>query len=89
MYKVLGVNASSGNYQGHDYSKLKLHCQKEFDEKITGAVGVSVEVVSVDLSNVQELLSSFGGDYSKFIGRTIDVYYNRYGKPDKIILQSK
>lgn len=86
MYTILGVNTSAGQYEGHDYNKIKLYCQGQFDAKWTNAVGVSVDVISVDAERMQTVIADLGGNLKNLLGKQIDVYYNRYGKPDKIVL---
>lgn len=81
---VVGVQPVSGVYEGHEYSKLRLHCTKPLEKD--GSYGSAVEFVSVNLSDCGELLESVDGVLSDLIGVQIDLYYNQYGKPAKVFL---
>lgn len=65
----------SGNYQGRDWSNRQLyvrHCTPA-----NGVTGEQVEVIKVPVTI----------DVSGFkLGDTYDVYYNRYGKVDSVVL---
>lgn len=75
--KVLGVQHYSFDKDGQHIEGNKLHCLLEIPE-IT-MEGREVRLISVNDNVLNECLQGMPVD--KFIGREIEVIYNRYGKP--------
>lgn len=71
-YKVIGVQDSSGTYEGQAYDNVNLHCIKE-DAKVRG---IAVEVLKMKrtLFNVMPV----------DVDDVIMPYYNRFGKIEKL-----
>ena len=77
MYKVLGLEKYEGSYEGKKYSGTRLYLQYPDSYLSENLKGKKIEIVKVpsgvDVSGVD-------------VGKTVQVYYNKYGRVDAVIL---
>ena len=81
MYKVMGVQRKSGEFQGTHYDNILLHCLNDSPSKPTMA-GDVCEIVKIKAANFGNV---FGGavkndkDLRDLVGLSIYPYFDRYG----------
>lgn len=80
MYKVIGKASYSGEFQGYNFSKVRLFLQCDPNPKWNAFEGVAVEIVNIPDSDTARSVK---------IGDIVDIRYNRYGKPDSVDILRK
>ena len=86
MYKIVGVNYYSGEYEGRSYKGYKLHCVRPMESSYGFGQSCFVEKIGVDVmdSILTELCENSGKqlvDTKDLIGIEFhDFYYNRFSK---------
>lgn len=78
--KIIGVQESSGEYQGKKFSGLRLHVTGEK----RNTIGHTAENVYIKLDNARNLMSECSGDLSQLIGLDVEVLFDQYGKVCKV-----
>ena len=86
--KIVGVEHRTGNYKGFDYDNYIIHT---VDDAPFGAcvAGGLTDTYKVKAKSVREV---FGGeigqeeDFAKIIGRTANIFCDKYGNPQRIEL---
>lgn len=82
-YKLLGIqHYDFTSNKGERVTGNKLHCVS--CDTVTGVTGFKVESISIN----DDVLNSFlnGNNEQQFLNREIEIYFNRYGRPDKVCL---
>lgn len=79
---VIGVQQKNGTYQGVAYDNYVLHCTRE-DENAFGVVSEQVKIKSKSVSDIFGI-SMNNSDWADLIGKTIRVFYNKYGNADEV-----
>lgn len=80
--KVIGMVQKHGEYQGREYDNIYLHCVVSDDN----ALGELTEVVKIKTAEVRDIFGKamYAADWENLLGRSIRVYYGRYGRVDEI-----
>lgn len=80
--KVVGMIQKHGEYKGREYDNVYLHCITSHED----AVGELTEVVKVKTSEVRDVFGKpmSAADWGNLLGKSIRVYYGRYGRVDEI-----
>ena len=77
VYRVLGIEKYSGEYQGKPYSGKRLFCQYPDSYQSPRLKGVKVELVKVsDNLSIPDIQP----------GDDVEVFYNRYGNVENVQL---
>ena len=79
---VIGVQQKKGIYHTVPYDNYVLHCTRE-DENAFGVVTDQIKVKSLSVPDVFGF-SMTNSDWEELIGKTICVFYNKYGSADEI-----
>lgn len=75
MYKILGVQKSKGEYNGHNYDNIKFHCScKVSNEHL---VGEQVETISVTRVFYEEFIVLA---FSELVGKSANIFFDKKGK---------
>lgn len=76
IYKVLGKQHKTGEYQGKPYDNIMLYCSAthpQVEGEMTAIIKAKTEIVPDTLG----------------VGDSVDVYYNAYGAVENIFLVKK
>lgn len=80
MYKIVGIQRKTGNWQGRDYDNINFHCLNDTPSTPTIA-GSVCEIIKVKHALINQV---FGGlitndsDYRDLIGMEIIPFFDRY-----------
>lgn len=77
---IRGIKQSCGEYQSYKYDNIILHCVCSDDGKMLA--GVPVDVVKVKKAAFNDIMNRNKMGLDDFIGCTIRVFYDKYGKPE-------
>lgn len=96
MYQILGIEVRSGEFTARDngkqiaYNNIVIHCMGEgFDSSGDSfRTGNPVEVFKIK-NDEEHLNAAFGkiptpAEMSGYVGKYINVFYNKYGNLDKL-----
>ena len=78
IYTVVGLQESSGEYNGFMYDNIKLHCV--YDSHSNYLTGVGVETITVSKKFIVQ------NKVPDLLNKEIKVYYNKHGKLTDIII---
>ncbi len=83
--RIVGITTSCGEYKGIAYNKLVFHTLSPLTR--SDSFGEECVRNSINITDCGQVLSAVSGEIQKLIGREVDIFYNRYGKPTSIILK--
>ena len=91
MYKVMGIQRKSGEFQGNHYDNIMLHCLNDTPSTPTMA-GDVCEIVKIKAANVGNVFAGAiktDQDFRDLIGMMIYPYFDRYGTCNRIDILDK
>lgn len=91
MYKVMGVQRKSGEFNGIHYDNVVLHCLNDTPTTPTIA-GDVCEMVKIKAELVGQVFAGAvknDNDLRDLVGCTIYPYFDRYGKVNRVDLMDK
>lgn len=85
--KIVGIIQKKGVYQEREYDNINLHCT--YEDANGQAAGVLTCQVKIPVRNLERV---FGQrmttvDLEALIGKDIQVYFDRWSKVEKIIVE--
>ena len=89
MLTLIGVQRKSGQYNGNVYDNIVLHCSNDCPNTST-ICGDVVETYKIKVQKVRDVfdgLISSDADWRELLGKKIEVFCDRYGAPQKIIVK--
>lgn len=81
QFVILGVVRVTGEYEGKPYDNYNFHCQDPAKE-MTAGIGVQIVKVKTEL-----ILSSGVSINESIIGKTMSVFYDRFGRVSGITIE--
>lgn len=72
-FEIIGVDRKTGDYQGHPYANIYLHCKTVSNASIAGKCVKSFKIKESEISTL------FAGySLNDLIGRKFTPFYNQY-----------
>lgn len=96
MYQILGIEVRAGRFKAKDtgsdinYNNVVIHCMGEGFDGSSEVFRVGNPVETLKIKNDEEHLKQVfgkvpsGAEMSDYVGKYINVYYNKYGNLDKL-----
>ncbi len=91
MFKVMGIQRKTGEFQGNHYDNIMLHCLNDSPSVPTmaGDVCEVVKIKAANLGNVFAGAVKNDKDLRDLVGLTIYPYFDRYGTVNRVDIIDK
>lgn len=80
MYKIVGIQRKTGNFQGRDYDNINFHCLNDEPSQPT-ICGSVCEIIKIKHALIPQIfggLISSDSDYRDLLGMALVPYFDKY-----------
>ena len=80
MAKIIGVQKSVGDFNGHPYSNYRITCSEEYAETAKDCYGSTAKVYTGKTELLDKWMANNNLDPKSLIGLNVEMYFDPNGK---------